>query len=463
MQLAGQFMSETLQQDMQQRSYLRAATMDGDSLAAAGLPLMVHQYHTLCPLEDPSAAVEHPSSALGVSSFVFKGLHAGDGGAYALRRLDGRQALPTADAVSAAEATVEKWSVVASHCNIVGLREVFVSDEVEATPSIFLSYDYYPGALTLEQAHIIPPHTPQGVMMQRNGVSEAQLWSYLIQLTGGLRAVHTAGLAAGPATLAPSKVLLTPPNRVRLGCVGAGEVLAEGLHVPRSEVGRAQREDLTALGTTLLTLACAARNSPPMLDTLTSHYSRELCHIVAGLLAAADGGGFASWRSLVSALGDRVITELETSQNQIDTLSGELMKECENGRLLRLMIKMNMILERPELAGDARWAETADRYMISLFRDFVFHQVTETGAPLLDWGPVVEALNKVDAGVEEKIVLLSRDEASMLVVSYADVKRCLMSAYADIKQAAAGGSGSGDGTRGNQAHHHHRHHHHHHA
>ena len=60
------------------------------------------------------------------------------------------------------------------------------------------------GALTLEQAHIQPAHTPQGLM--RNPATEEQLWSYLVQLTGALRAVHSAGLAVRAGCLAPSKV-----------------------------------------------------------------------------------------------------------------------------------------------------------------------------------------------------------------------------------------------------------------
>jgi hypothetical protein len=51
----------------------------------------VGPYHTLYPLEDLSAAEEHPSSALGVRTCVIKGVSAHDGGAYALRRVDGKQ------------------------------------------------------------------------------------------------------------------------------------------------------------------------------------------------------------------------------------------------------------------------------------------------------------------------------------------------------------------------------------
>jgi PAB-dependent poly(A)-specific ribonuclease subunit 3 len=50
----------------------------------------------------------------------------------------------------------------------------------------------------------------------------------------------------------------------------------------------------------------------------------------------------------------------------------------------------------------------------------------------MDLGHVVTALNKVDAADEEKIVLSSRDGKSMMVVSYADVARCLDSAYHEL-------------------------------
>ena len=37
------------------------------------------------------------------------------------------------------------------------------------------------------------------------------------------------------------------------------------------------------------------------------------------------------------------------------------------------------------------------------------------------------------AGVPEKVLLLSRDEMSMLVVSYGDVKRCLEAAWSELQ------------------------------
>lgn len=47
-----------------------------------------------------------------------------------------------------------------------------------------------------------------------------------------------------------------------------------------------------------------------------------------------------------------------------------------------------------------------DRYLLKLFRDFVFHQMDEEGRPILDWGHMVEALNKLDAAVPEQVSCL---------------------------------------------------------
>jgi hypothetical protein len=67
----------------------------------------------------------------------------------------------------------------------------------------------------------------------------------------------------------------------------------------------------------------------------------------------------------------------------------------------------------------------------------------EEGGPLLEWGHVVECLNKLDAGVPEKLLLLSRDEKSLLVASYADIKRCVDQAYNELKGMGAAARGAG--------------------
>lgn len=77
---------------------------------------------------------------------------------------------------------------------------------------------------------------------------------------------------------------------------------------------------------------------------------------------------------------------------------------------------------------------------------------------MLDLGHLVTSLNKLDASDEEKIVLTSRDGKSIMVVSFADVARCLQNAYAELCNASVphqhmqllddGGGNAGGGAMG---------------
>lgn len=79
----------------------------------------------------------------------------------------------------------------------------------------------------------------------------------------------------------------------------------------------------------------------------------------------------------------------------VDALEQNLATELENARLVRLMSKLGFINERAEFELDSRWSETGDRYIVKLFRDYVFHSVGGDGRPILDMSHVVTCLNKV--------------------------------------------------------------------
>ncbi|RUP48565.1 hypothetical protein BC936DRAFT_144398 [Jimgerdemannia flammicorona] len=81
---------------------------------------------------------------------------------------------------------------------------------------------------------------------------------------------------------------------------------------------------------------------------------------------------------------------------------------------------------------DPSWSETGDRYLIKLFRDYVFHQVDENGVPVVDMVHVLTCMNKLDAGLDEKIMLMSRDEQSCLIVSYKEIKNCIIASFRDL-------------------------------
>ena len=46
-------------------------------------------------------------------------------------------------------------------------------------------------------------------------------------------------------------------------------------------------------------------------------------------------------------------------------------------------------------SGDPQWSETGDRYLMKLFRDYLFHQVHPSGKPWVDLAHIVQTLNKV--------------------------------------------------------------------
>lgn len=430
-QQAARFMPEGLRQTLQHRSYLAQSKWSGPH-EECPLPDHLQHFHTLYPLEDFTLASERPSTALGVRTYLFKATNAHDGLPYAIRRIDGKQVLPTAELVSAAREVVKSWAHIAPTPTFVALRGAFVSNEVEHQPSLFFIHDYHPGALTLEQAHLQPTTTSSGLV--HSPVTEEQLWSYLVQLTSAIRAAHSSGLALRPGSLAPSKVIITEMGRIRVAATGILEALTGDLAV-QEDITNLQRNDLLALGHLLLSLACSGLSpSQHSLDYCSQHYSPDLVRVIATLLGSTEGSANLNYRHLCSALGERIILEMDSITNINDALLYELQKEMENGRLLRLLIKLGFINERPEGNGvDSKWSEQGDRYLLKLFRDFVFHQVAEDGTPRLDWGHVIEALNKLDTGVDEKIVLLSRDESSMLVVSYQDIRTCVEGALSELK------------------------------
>uniref|UniRef100_A0A7S0RCI7 Pan3 C-terminal knob domain-containing protein n=1 Tax=Pyramimonas obovata TaxID=1411642 RepID=A0A7S0RCI7_9CHLO len=190
------------------------------------------------------------------------------------------------------------------------------------------------------------------------------------------------------------------------------------------------------MGRLLLALACGP-GAVPSLELCAMQFSPELTRTLGTMLEAGAPGGVQDVRQLSGLLAEHMWRELDAAHSYNDVLQHDLSLELENGRLMRLMVKLGMICERMDQATDPSWSETGDRYLIKLFRDWVFHRTTDTGAPEMDWGYVVEALNKLDAGLPEKILLMSRDEMSMLMVSYRDIKKCVEQVYNELMSRAA--------------------------
>lgn len=120
------------------------------------------------------------------------------------------------------------------------------------------------------------------------------------------------------------------------------------------------------------------------------------------------------------------------TQHYADSLQHELSKEMENGRLLRLLAKLSFVKDRPVLGDDTQWGEHADRYLLRLFGDSVFHQVDDEGRPVIDFAQLVLALNKLDVGHPARVMLSGRHDGSLLLVSYRDLKAVLDKSFGEV-------------------------------
>lgn len=77
---------------------------------------------------------------------------------------------------------------------------------------------------------------------------------------------------------------------------------------------------------------------------------------------------------------------------------------------------------RSPLTGPSLCAQGGEQHALRLFREHVFQQIGEGGATVVDFGHVVECLNKLDLGTEERLALVARDSATVLVAAYKELK-----------------------------------------
>ena len=392
-------------------------------------------------------------------------------------------------------------------------------------------YDYYPGASSVEQRHLLPSldaSTPPSTFP--SALSEAVLWSYATQLLSALHAVHSAGLALYDG-LSVRRVLVVGPGRVRVNGVGLRDLLATPQELAGAHhLRQYQQEDLLHLGQLLLALSAVAAPGTafpphlpvdvdpalehglpghlrPLLRLCAARYSAELVHLVAFLLTtprlpidhaqAPNAHGVLAMvahrisaqhahalqlvRPRVSADKARGVALLTAALpssvfSHVDAVEDELRRELHNGRLFRLLTQINWITDRPQsaaahrtraratlsaaaaradgrcallrcaalrcsalhsLLGDRQWSATGDRYLVSLFRDLLFHSSSDASLlPNVDLAFVVEQLNRLDVGSREKALLHGRDGDALLIVRYADLQRAVHAAMLELMQAA---------------------------
>lgn len=442
-------MADEIKMELLNRQVLAGAHIDPAS--NPDIPQEVDNYDSLVPLERTMPPSAQAKSLLGYHSTCYKATNKTDGTLCCLRRILNFRLNPTLN--GRLLALIETWNKL-FHPNIVQLRETFTT-KAFGDSSIVFSFEYFPGACTLMAKHFNNPQSLNGFTGDFSGnsrsfnskgqnprnppslLSESLIWSYIVQLSSALRCIHGSGLAA--RTIEPSKILFYGKSRLRVNCVGVMDVLS----LPNMDqatmmnyIQHWQQEDLIGLGRIVLALACntayALRHSnmQQALELVHSNYSSDLKNLIMYLLNNQSRPRTVN--DVMPMIGARFFTQLDTAQLRCDVLENELSKEVENGRLARLVFKLCCILERSEFNMDPSWSETGDRYMLKLFRDYLFHQVDENGMPWMDMAHVVTSLNKLDAGVAEKVCLTTRDDQSIFIVSYAELKRFFTSAFSEL-------------------------------
>jgi PAB-dependent poly(A)-specific ribonuclease subunit 3 len=314
--------------------------------------------------------------------------------------------------------------------------EAFTTRDFNDSSLVFV-HQFHPLAKTLAEHHF-----PQHRYGRPPNLPERVLLSYMVQLASALRTIHRENLAARSMDI--TKIILTDKNRIRLSACSIVDVLN-----PVGSIEELQQEDLIQLGTLILSIAT---NIPPRninlhdlripFDQLSRTYSQDLKDRISWLLSPPQPGPPKTAESLLFALSNVAVDLLESSLVTQDETMAYLGRELENGRLFRLMAKLGTINDRPEFDGDPAWSETGERYTIKLFRDYVFHQVDANGQPVTDLGHIITCLNKLDAGIDERVYLTSRDHQSAFVMSYKEIKKQIQAAFNDLQKGPASKQGS---------------------
>jgi len=255
-----------------------------------------------------------------------------------------------------------------------------------------------------------------------------------VQIASAIKAVHVANLAV--RCMDPSKVILTDKGRIRLNACSVLDVVHFETQRTLPEL---QQEDFIHFGKLILAIATnnltvmQSHNLMPFVDQLSRSYTPELRDTIIWLLTPAQAPAIRAIGELLSGISNHIVDAFDSSLHANDSLYSELAREVENGRVARLLMKLGSINDRPEHDNEG-WSETSERFMLKMFRDYVFHQVDANGRPVIDMGHILACLNKLDAGSQEKITLTSRDEQTVFIVTYHELKKQVASAWADLQK-----------------------------
>ena len=306
------------------------------------------------------------------------------------------------------------------HPNLVPLHSITATNEfVLGSNDVIVEYRLIRRAKSFTEYFLAPVGTPH------LEISEGILWSITCQLVALIRTFHEVQTPLRGLHI--SKLLfLDVVNRVYFSGLGLVETTEQSA-LPLEAL---LRQDLQQLGYVLLQLATRTLNVsmidvPAQIARLGGRCSKNFCSLVQACLDGSCGID-----KLCTALSDRLAMEIGHQEGHADFFLTECAKEVHNGRLMRLMIKLNFVLESQE----PQIADFQDPlYTLRSFQQYVFNQADESGRARLDWGHVYHSLNKLDCGSEDLLQLISADgNNQLLVISFKDIGSLLENCFAQM-------------------------------
>ena len=318
--------------------------------------------------------------------------------------------------------------------NVVSVHLAFTNSQFNG-PSLFVVTDYHPCSETLAQKHFGGGPTRYSARNNAPQITEQTLWSYVVQISNALKAIHDAGLAA--KVIDPTKVILTSDNRVRLSACAILDVV-QGQAT--ESIAQQQSRDLHLFGQLILSLGTNNTSTTSLKGTQTKaidifrrHYTSRLTSSLTWLLDHASGNS-EPISNLLSQIAPEVFVACDAAFHAMDDLYSALNRELENSRMVRILIKINTILSRPEHEQELAWSQQGHSYMLLLARDYIFHQVDASGRSITNMAHIVGCLNRLDAGSEEKITLTSRDNTTIMILSWKEIKTCFERAWDEVNR-----------------------------
>lgn len=453
--------------------------LPSDAELFESIPERVQDYTDLYPLKRVATIGGKSnlvSNVFGFVTSVYRAININTNQTVCLRRVHSYQ--PAGQNQKSLLWLIDGWKKI--QCpTMVRLLQVFTTKDFGDNSIVFV-YQYFPQANTFMLQYFNDPqalgvgggpnsiygfsatnrpYSQQHAILKNRLLPENLLWHYIIQISLSIRQIHSFGFAY--RVLDPTKILITtpipkgppsqlPPSqypRVRLNTCGIFDIIAHDLEIQNRTSNLKefyqphQSDDLVSFGQLLLALATNSlanaqrSNWETALEQITRAYTPDLKALILSLLyiKPQQPGTRRTINDIMPMIGARFYVQLSLSYDALDNAQAEVEREALNGKLFRILVKLSMINDRPELRMDPTWSETGDRYMLKLFREYLFHQVAEDGTPWLDCGHVVSTLIKFDAGSPERICLISRDGQHVLVVSYAELKKCFDGAFNDLQ------------------------------